>query len=143
MLLFPGVPPAVIPAGREGWEGEGLTPRHGSRSDRGTVPVGGGSGRARLSPAAPLSLPTEFPMTVSYSLGLGRPSAFRGRRRCQRGTMLLMDRAGPGWGRSQPVPSPVPAQPCSSAPCFSALAKVLRGVFCASRVFLYADDVVL
>lgn len=77
-LLFPGVLLAVLPVGKEKREEEGLIPRHGTQSDRGTVPVGGGSGRAYVSPVVPLSLPTEFPMTVPYSPGFGRPWALEG-----------------------------------------------------------------
>lgn len=111
--LFPGVPLAVLPVGRERREGEGMTPRHGTQSDRGTVPVGGGSGRAWVSPVAPLSLPTEFPMTVPYSPGLGRPLALGGRRYRRRRTMLLTDKAAAGRAGMGTV------RPSSSAHCLS------------------------
>lgn len=77
-LLLPGVLLAVLPVGREQREKDGLIPRHGTQSDRGTVLVSGGSGRAWVSPVAPLSLPTEFPMTVPYSPGFGNPELSEG-----------------------------------------------------------------
>lgn len=123
-LLFPGVSLAILPVGRERWEGEGMTPRHGTQSDRGTVPVGGGSGRAWVSPAAPLSLPTEFPMTVPYSPGLGRPLALGGRHCRRRRTMLLTDKARPGRDGDGPV-----ELISSLFIFFFSLAKVLQGVY--------------
>lgn len=140
-VLFPGVPLAVLPVGRERREGEGMTPRHGTQSDRGTVPVGGGSGRAWVSPVAPLSLPTEFPMTVPYSPGLGRPLALGGRRYRRRRTMLLTDkaaagRAGPGWGWSGRAHQLI-------VYLFFFFSEASSKAFiCESSVFLYADDVI-